>query len=194
MVRRKIVFGLVVCLLTAMLIGQSLSQPGQRGQRGQRTGGQDRQDQGAGGRQFDPERMRQMMEQRMKEMLNATDEEWKVLGPYVIKVQELSRQVGGGGRGGMMSGRGGRGPGGNQTRQRQGAQNRELTDVEKIQEQLQTLLENTEATPEKIKELLTKLRGAKEKAKQELAKAQQDLRKILTLRREAQLVLMGLLD
>jgi hypothetical protein len=33
-----------------------------------------------------------------------------------------------------------------------------------------------------------------EKAKQELAKAQQDLREILNVRQEAQLVLMGLLN
>jgi len=139
--------------------------------------------------------MRQMMEERMKELLGATDQEWKVLGPYVIKVQELSRQSGGGGRGGMMAlGRAGRGPQDNQPRQRPGAPERELTAVEKTQQELQTLLENPAATPEQIKGLLTKLRGAREKAKQELAKAQQNLRKILTLRQEAQLVLMGLLD
>ena len=74
------------------------------------------------------------------------------------------------------------------------ATNRELTEVEKIQDELQTLLENTAATPEQIKQQVTKLRAAREKAKQDLAKAQQDLRQILTVRQEAQLVLMSMLD
>ena len=72
--------------------------------------------------------------------------------------------------------------------------NRELTEVEKIQMELQTLLENAASTPEQIKQQVTKLRAAREKSKQELAKAQQDLRQILTVRQEAQLVLMGWLD
>jgi len=53
--------------------------------------------------------MRQMMEQRTREQLGATEEEWKVLGPRVMKVSELSRQTSGFGRGGMFFG-GRRGP------------------------------------------------------------------------------------
>ena len=144
---------------------------------------------------FDPQQMRQMMEQRMKEMLGATDQEWKVLGPRVMKVQELNRQTSGPGRGMMMMfGRGMRGgPGGNRPGGPMGM-NREQTETEKIQEQLQTLLEDTTTTPEKIKEQLTKLRAAREKDKAELAKAQKSLREVLTLRQEATLVLVGLLD
>jgi hypothetical protein len=144
---------------------------------------------------FDPEQMRQMMEQRMKEILGATDDEWKVLGPRVMKVQELSRQTSGPGRGMMMMfGRGMRGgPGGNRPGGPMGM-NRELTETEKAQEQLQTLLEDTATTPDKIKEQLTKLRAAREKDKAELAKAQKSLREVLTLRQEATLVLMGMLD
>ena len=155
--------------------------------------------QGPGGPQFDPAQMRQMMEQRMQEMLGATAEEWKVLGPRVMKVQELARQSGGGP--GVMFGPMGRrgaggpgGPGSDRIGGRGMPMNRELTEVEKIQEELQTLLENTTTTPEQIKQQVTKLRAAREKARQELAKAQQDLRQILTVRQEAQLILMGMLD
>ena len=183
----------MLVIVGLLLAGPLLSQPGQRGQRGQ---GQ----RGPGG-QFDPERMRQMMEQRMQEMLGATDVEWKVLGPRVMKVQELSRQAGAGGRG-MMFGRGMRGgpggpgaPGGNRPGgRRPGGTNRELTEVEKAQQALQTTLDNTAATPDAIKTQLTQLRAAREKAKQNLAKAQQDLRQVLTVRQEATLVLMGMLD
>ena len=66
--------------------------------------------------------------------------------------------------------------------------------MEKIQQKLQTTLEDTSASPDKIKQQITQLRAARETAKQELAKAQQDLRQVLTLRQEATLVLMGMLN
>jgi anthranilate phosphoribosyltransferase len=69
-----------------------------------------------------------------------------------------------------------------------------LTAVERAQEQLRTVLDNSESTPEQIKAQLTALRTAKEKTKQELAAAQQELRKIITIRQEAILVMMGTLD
>ena len=209
MLAKKTILGaVVVSIVGLLLVGQSLSQPQQsqqRGQRGQRGGTQDTQRQQMQRGQFDPERMRQMMNQRMQELFGATDAEWKILGPRVMKVQELSREVGGGGRGGMMFGGMGRrggfggpggpgGPGGDQPGGRQGAPGREQTEVEKATESLQTLLENTSATPEQIKNQLTTLRAAKEKAKQQLAVAQQELRQIITLRQEAQCVMMGMLD
>ncbi|MEA3224701.1 MAG: hypothetical protein U9Q07_02035 [Planctomycetota bacterium] len=201
MLGRKTILGIVaVAFIGLLLASQTLGQRGQRGgtaqaQRPQRGGIQG----GPSGRQFDPERMRQMMEQRMREQLGATEQEWKVLGPRVTKVMELSRQTRGGGRGGMMfggrggmmGGRGGMGgPGGG----RPGVPAREQTAVEKAQEQLRTVLDNTAATPDQIKKQLTALRTAREKAKQQLATAQQALRKIITVRQEAQLVMMGALD
>lgn len=204
MLRRKVIFSLVVCILAVVLVGQSLSQPAQPGQ-GQGRGRQG-QGQGAGARQFDPEQMQRMMEQRYQEQLGASDAEWKEIGPFVMKVQELSRQVQGAGRNRMMFGgmggrRGAQGerPGrqdaqGNRNRGRRGAQATEPTAVETASEQLSTLLENSEATPEQIKAKLAELRAAKEKEKQALVTAQQELQKKATPRQEAQLVLMGLLD
>jgi hypothetical protein len=204
MLAKKTILGVVaVSIVGLLLVSQTLSQPqqGQRGQRGNAQGqGQGRQRQMPGGGQFDPERMRQMMSQRMQELFGATDQEWKILGPRVIKVQELSREVGGGFRGGMMfggmRGRGGQqgGPGGGRFGGRQGAPGREQTEVEKATEGLQTLLENTSATPDQIKNQLTALRAAREKSKQELAVAQKELRQIITVRQEAQCVMMGILD
>lgn len=205
MFARKTIWGVTAAVIVGLLLaGQSLSQPRQRGgNQGPGAGGPQGM-QGPGGRQFDPTRMREMMEQRMREQLGATEQEWKVLGPRVMKVSELNRQVSGFGRGFGGPGFGGRrggpmggpqgGPQGGRQGNRAGAPQRELTEVEKASEQLQTTLENTAATSEQIKAQLTTLRAAKEKTKQELAVAQQELRKVVTVRQEAQLVLMGLLD
>ncbi len=191
MVRKAISIGTVGCLVALLAAGLSFAQPQGRGDRGQGPGG-DRM------RNFDPARMQQMMEQRMQEQLGATAEEWKVLGPRVMKVMTLNRQVNtpGGGmfrmgmgrRGGQQGGPGA--PGGRRGPFAQG----EPTAVDTASQALQTTLENTAATPDEIKAKLTALRAAKEKAKAELATAQQNLKQVLTLRQEAQLVLMGMLN
>jgi len=170
--RRKtlVVATTLTVFLGALCIGTALSQEGRR------PGGM-------GGR-FDPERMRQMIAQRIKEALGATDEEWQVLAPKIEKVQTLSRQIGGGMR---MFGRRRMGTSG-------AAPQRELSPVEKAAEELRTAVENESSTPDQIRRKLTALRAAREKVRQELDKAREDLRALLSVRQEAQLVLMGLLD
>ncbi len=185
MQRRMVKIGIVACVLGLMVGGLSIAQQG---------GGQ-------GG--FDPAQMRQRMMERMKEQLGADDQAWKVMEPRLTKVMELNRQANAGGRGMMFGfgGRGGRGgpggPGGDQgpqaDRRGRGPQG-EQTALDKAMAQLRTTLENQSATPEEIKTQLTAVRQAREKAKQELAVAQQDLKKILTVRQEAMLVEMGMLE
>ena len=188
MFRRKVVFGLVVCLLAVLIVGQTLSQTAQRGQRGgQRGGAQGSQRPQMDRRQFDPQQMQRMMEQRMQRQIGASDQEWKTIGPSVMKVSQLNRQVSGGGMGGMFGDRRG-GMGG-----RQGAQG-QPTELDKATEQLQTLLDNQSAKPEDIEKQLTVYRTARAKARKELAAEQQKLQKQVTVRQKAQLVLMGLLD
>jgi hypothetical protein len=196
MVRKAISIGTVGCLVALVVAGLSMAQPQGRGGQGQGPGGP------RGMRNFDPAQMQQMMEQRMQEQLGATAEEWKVLGPRVMKVMNLNRQVNGGMGGMFRMGMGGRrggpqgdqaGPGGPSGRRGPFAQG-EPTEIDKASEALQTTLESTAATPDEIKAKLTALRATKEKAKAELATAQQDLRQVLTLRQEAQLVLMGMLN
>jgi len=121
-----------------------------------------------------------------------------------MKVMDLSRQTGAGmgGMGGMFrmgAAAGRRGgpdgdPGGPAARGARGpfAQG-EPTEVDRTVEALQTALENTATPTDEIRTKLTALRQARERANQELATAQQELRQVLTLRQEAQLVLMGLL-
>lgn len=191
--RKVIVVGAMGCLVALIAAGVSIAQPPQGGRGGQRG-------------MFDPQQMRQMMEQRMKEQLGCTDQEWQVLGPRLTKVMNLSRQTQMGGGMGRMFMRGRRGQGGpmggppegapqdaNQRRPR-GPFGQEETAVSKASDALQTTLENASATPDEIKAKLTALRTAKEKARQELATAQKELREVLSLRQEAQLVLMGMLN
>lgn len=202
MQRRMVKIGVVACVLGLMVGGLSLAQQGGGNQGGGRRGGQG----GGPGGGFDPAQARQRMAERMKEMLGADDQAWKVMEPRLMKVMELNRQANAGNRGMFgMFGRGGRGgpggpggPGGDQggpqaDRRGRGPQE-EQTALEKAMTQLRTTLENQSASPEDIKTQLTAVRQAREKARQELAVAQQDLKKILTVRQEATLVEMGMLE
>ncbi len=192
MFKQRIMLGLVVCLVAALVLGVAVGQDRPARQRGTGTdqaapgGGQRGGAPGAGGdRQFDPEQFRQMREQRTREQLGATEAEWKTLGPRVMKVQQLNQQLTGG-AGGMFPGGGRRGA--------EGGQQAEMTAMEKASQALRTTLRNESASPDEIKKQLAALRTAREAAKKELAVAQQDLRKAVNIRQEAQLVLMGLLD
>ncbi len=136
-------------------------------------------------RGWDPEQRRQQYLTRIREALGANEEEWKVLEPKVGKVRTLSQQVTGSGMRALFGRRGGPGP------ERDRA---EMTAVEKATEGLQDTLANADATQADIKAKLKAFRDARAKVKVELAKAQQDLRKAVNLRQEAQLVLIGMLD
>ena len=139
---------------------------------------------------FDPAQFRQRMDERMKEALGATDEEWKVLQPKIEKVQRLALQA----RGGMMMTRifsvfVGAGP------QSPGAEGQpQQTDMMKKGSDLQRILQKPDAKPEDIKPALAAYREARATARTELEQAQKDLQSLLTLRQEAVLVSQGLLD
>ena len=156
--------GLLSAVWMAKAFGQAAGAPGQR----------------------DPAQMRQAMMERIKASLGCTDDQWKALQPKVEKVQTLSSQARATG-----FGMGRRGPGGG-TVAAAGA--RQLSEVEKMSQELRTVLDNKDAKPEEVKQKLTALREARAKAREELTKAQAALREGLTVSQEAQLVLMGLLD
>ena len=188
MMSKKWIVGLVVAgFFSVILIDQLQSQQGGGpGQGGPGRGGRGRM-------QFDPQQFQQRMMERMKETLTVDDESWKVIEPRLSAVMTLSREVNN--PGGMMRmfgrGRGGRG-GGPRPGEEQNA--RPQSDIEKSTQALQTLLDSEKPNPAQIKKVLTALRTAREKAKQKLVKAQQNLSQVLTVRQEAQLVLMGYLQ
>jgi len=200
MLERKTVLGMAAMLLIGLLMTTpSLSEEQQRGQReqrgdrqGQRGQRRDRQGQrGQGGGQGQQGQRSQGRSdaERMQERLGATAAEWKVLGPRVMKVSELSRQLRGGGRGNQRGGsRGGR------PDSQQNAPARQPSAIEVAQEQLRILLDNTSATPDQIKQRIAALRTARKQVQQQLVIAQKNLIQIVTVRQEAQLLMMGLLD
>lgn len=193
---RWIKTSLMVALIAAVsgLVYAQQADPG----RGDRNRGENRREARGEGRTGGGDmrtEFRQRMNDRIKESLAATDDEWKVIQPRLEKVQTLSMQTRMGGMmGGMMGGRGGRGgegggPGaGAQTNP---AQQNEVT---KAAQELRTALEDKGTGNETIKVKVEALRKAREKAKEELTKAQKELREILTARQEAQLIVWGLLD
>ena len=146
------------------------------------------------------EQFRQQMSERLRESLGATPDEWKVLQPMIEKVQTLQNQARAGGMGSMgrPGGPGNRQPGDRQRGDRpQGDRpqtDRPQSDVEKKTEALQTLLQNKEAKTEDIKAALDALREARAKVKAEVETAQKELRAVVTVHQEAQLVLMRVLD
>ena len=167
---------------------------GNRGNRGQRDAGGDQGGQpGMRGGNFTPEQRQQFMQQmqqrfneRIKEALKVTDEEWTAIEPLINEVNKQRMSAGRGGRGGMRpGGRGGQqgGPAGDQGPQ-----------ADPASAELQKVLASANSTDAQIKAAVEAYRASQAKGKDALKKAQDELRAVLTSRQEAQLILMGILD
>ena len=120
----------------------------------------------------------------IKQLLGSSDDEFKVLEPKVSHVMLLQYEQSAGfspfsRRRGMA-----------------GALASVLppSEVQKARQALRDLVEEKDSKPTEIAEKLRSLREARAAARTELAQAQDDLRQFLTIRQEAALVAMGLLD
>ncbi len=152
-----------------------------------------------GRQRFDPTQMRQMMNDRLKEALGASDDEMQALGPKIDRIMQLQRDARSGGGMGLLFRRTGQGgapggggpgggpPGGTDPNAPPSATQQKLND-------LQTTLDNKDAKVDEIKARLAALRDARNQAKAELARAEDDLRGLLTQRQEAALVMYGILE
>ena len=143
------------------------------------------------GVQPDPEQIqkiigevRKQVQVRLKDALGATDEEWQVLGPKIEKVQDLMLQNGSPGTAMARLGVRGANAGGGT----------EQTEIQKKMKALQEILKDKDASPESIRTALKDYRDAKAKAKAEIDKARAELKELVTVKQEAQLVIMGLLE
>lgn len=170
---------------TANLLGQDTNanadQGGNRRNR-DRQGGPG----GPGGGNFDPEQMRARMMERVREQFGVKDDaEWKIISERIEKVSAARREVGGG-MGMFGGGRGGPGGGGGGGRGGFGGEpSAEAT-------ALRSAIEN-DASADDIKAKLAAYRESQKAKEAKLAKAQEDLRQVLTAKQEAAAVLAGYL-
>jgi hypothetical protein len=196
----------LMALGSSVLTAQDGGGGGGSGNAGGSAGGRGGGGGGGGGRgSFNPEEFRKQMAERLKTELGATDEDWKAIQPLLEKVTKAQQDVltgrlgrgFGGGRGpggGGPGGPGGGGPGGGGPGGAGGENRPPESESQKARSELTKLLEDKGATNEDIKAKLAALRAAREKAKADLAKAQTELREVLTLRQEAVLVGAGILE
>jgi hypothetical protein len=139
---------------------------------------------GPGGGNFDPAAMQQRMSDMMKERMGVTDDsEWKVIWDRIQKVNQVRMDMGG--RGGFGRGRGGQGGGPGGPGGFGGQPN-------PVVEALQNAIDANNTSD--IKAKLAALREYRAKKQVELKAAQDELKKVVNLNQEAQLVMMGYVE
>ena len=175
--------GLLAAFVAVLIFGPAAGVAQQR--EGGRGGATTQPGDGAnrGGR----ESFQQAQLKRMKDLLGSTDEEWKVLEPRLQKVQDLLRDSAA--RASIGSARGRRGGFG-------GALPTDTTPtpVQLAAKDLQDSLASKETSADEVKSKLTALREARAKSQADLARAQDQVRELLTARQEAVLVMAGMLN
>ena len=148
----------------------------------------------------------------MQQALGVNESQWKIIEPKLKKVQAYREQafVGtkppfqssftstsgpGGFAGGFQFQFGGSTQGNSfQSSPTWTDPDHQLTDGEAILQELQMLVQDPQTTPDQITQGLNALRQARAKGRQKWTRAQQDLRKVLNLRQQATLTMMGLLE
>jgi hypothetical protein len=182
------VYGVAAAL--ALSAGNLLAQDNNGGGGGGRQRGGGGGGFGGGGGNFDPAEMQQRIMDNIREQLGFTAEaDWTAVQPLVQKVMDAQREVPNmGGR--MMGGRGGRGGGGGG-----GGRGGGLFGATPLPEQeaLQRAIEDN-APAAQIKDALAKYKTALKARQAKLEAAQADLKKVLSVKQEAQATLLGLVQ
>jgi hypothetical protein len=147
------------------------------------------------------EEFRQRMMDNYREQLEIKgDDEWKAIQPLIAKVTDARREVAVGGAGfGFGRGVGGRRGGGNNNDAQANGNNQggrrgfpggePSVEADELQKAI-----DSNASKDELKAKLTKFREARKEKEAKLAKAQEDLKKVLSVKQEAAAVLMGLLQ
>jgi len=176
--------GAALCLGTNNLLAQNNNSNnnnnGRQGRRGPPT----------------PEQIQEFQQRRMdryKEALEITDDtEWKAIQPLIQKVSDARMAMAayaGFGRGGMFGrNRGGDNGGGQGGRPSFGGFGASNADVDALQKAI-----DSKATNSEMKAAIAKFQAARKAKMADLEKAQDDLRKVLTVRQEAIATNEGLL-
>jgi len=190
---RLAVLPLVVASLLASLVSAQ-NAPG-TGEERRRRGGEGGGDRGGDRGNFNPQEMQARMLAGLRERMEVKDdEEWKLIAERIAKVTELRRSAPGGPGMMMMMGRGpgvggpggpGRDDGGGRGGFRPGGGSPETAALASA---LRDKLPDAE-----IKSRLERLRDQRKDSEAKLARAQEELRAVLTMRQEAMAVMAGLL-
>ena len=160
--------------------------------------------QGRGNRGGTPEEFRARMEERTKTSLKVTEDEWSVLKPLIEKVTTAQRSSMSS-RFGGFGGRGGPGGGGDRGGDRGGNTSGNTAagttatgggdrGGSSESQALRDALEKDSTSAEDLKAKLNAIRESRKKAATELAAAREDLKKVVSVRQEAVLFSMGILE
>ena len=149
-------------------------------------------------RQVDFSKVRQAMasrwKMRLKQMLGATDDEWKALEPKIENVvraqQETRVGIRGGGGGGAFGGGGGRGLPLTPRVDRPA----EPSKVEEAVADLREAMDDPDLPGAEVSRRLKAYRTARDKARQKLEDAERELKELLTQRQEGILLMAGILN
>ena len=156
--------------MMCLLVVSSVVYAQQRPERGERDGQQRR--------EFNREQFQERMNERIKQQLNASDEEWEVIQPRFQAVMDARQEQIQARR--VMTARRGR------------AERDEAPAVPEAVTDLQEALEQDDAVA--ISEALDAYREYQAAQQAEIQAAQEKLREVLTVPQEARLVLMGILE
>jgi hypothetical protein len=154
---------------------------------------------GFGRGNFDPAQFQQRMMDNIRDQLGFTnDADWNAVQPLIQKVMDARRDIGFGGGARMFAGRnrggqggGGQGGGGNGGfgGGRGGFGPQPSPEAEALQKAI-----DDNSPPAQIKAALAKYEAAQKAKQAKLVQAQEDLRKVLTMKQEAQATLLGLVQ
>jgi hypothetical protein len=151
---------------------------------------------GNGGRRnFDPAQMQQRMMERVHDDLGFTnDTEWNAVQPLVQKVMDARRDVGFGGGRMFRGNRGGNGGNGANANANTGGGRGGFGGTPSPEaEALQKAIDDN-APKAQIKAALAKYQASQKAKQSKLVTAQENLRKVLNTKQEAQATLLGLLE
>jgi hypothetical protein len=150
---------------------------------------------GGGGGNFDPAQMQQRIMDNAREQLGLTnDTDWNAIQPLVQKVMDARRDVGGGGMS-RLFGRGNRGGNNNNANannnggRRGGFGGTPSPEAEALQKAI-----DDNAPTAQVKAALAKYHASQKDKQAKLVQAQENLRKVLTIKQEAQAALLGLVE
>lgn len=151
---------------------------------------------GGGGRgNFDPAQMQERIMDNAREQLGLTnDTDWNAIQPLVQKVMDARRDTMGGGMGRLM-GRGNRGGNNanananNNSGRRGGFGGTPSPEAEALQKAI-----DDNAPTAQVKAALAKYHASQKDKQAKLVQAQENLRKVLTVKQEAQAALLGLVE